>query len=470
MSILFIAIDITNFFIAKKFLKHFMKLETNLYKTGNNLIDDILLREKISLPTGILIILKGLKKKKLIFSKLKKIKSFFLSKNLSYIDKKKIKQNHVITFSNNLLIKRESMNPNNKFEVKTSNFQDWFPSGPIKIEIEKKYADKKEILNHLIELTIEYIKEKGLKINKKEKEYILELFFYWIGATDFLLNELKKNKRYLPKKAWIGTGGNIYNRVFAHLVRNLGGEVSGFDHGMGSYCLKQFSQFILEFPNVDYFYTFSPDIKKVLKNNFKKNLLYKKFKKKNILNVDTNPLNFFEKKSYLNNKKILYVPRIYTGREFVLDFTNYYSDITYVDWQIRLFNLLNLLKYEINIKPHPTSHSKFPKNLSNFYNVKFFNGPFRKVIKKFDLLIFDTIQTSAFFEAIQTDIPIVLLNTKESDLKSEIKELIQKRCGYVDCYRLNERIKIKKDHLSAVIKSSFNLNKDRTFLQLLFQK
>ena len=69
------------------------------------------------------------------------------------------------------------MNPNNKFEVKTSNFQDWFLSGPIKIEIEKKYADKKENLNHLIELTIEYIKEKGLKINKKEKEYILELFF-----------------------------------------------------------------------------------------------------------------------------------------------------------------------------------------------------------------------------------------------------------------------------------------------------
>ena len=85
-------------------------------------------------------------------------------------------------------------------------------------------------------------------------------------------------------------------------------------------------------------------------------------------------------------------------------------------------------------------------------------------------MIFDTIQTSAFFEAIQTDIPIVLLNTKELDLKSEIKELIQKRCGYVDCYRLNERIKINKDHLSAVIKSSFNLNKDRDFLQFLFQK
>jgi len=396
-----------------------------------------------------------------------------LSKNLSYIDKKKIKQNHVITFSNNLLIKRESMNPNNKFEVKTSNFQDWFPSGPIKIEIEKKYADKKEILNHLIELTIEYIKEKGLKINKKEKEYILELFFYWIGATDFLLNELKKNKRYLPKKAWIGTAGNIYNRIFAHLVRNLGGEVSGFDHGMGSGCLNQSSQFqsqfIIEFPNVDYFYTFSPYMKEVLKNNFKKNLLNKKFKKKNILNVGTNPLNFIEKKSYLNNKKILYVPRSYTGKEFIKGLCNYYSDIIYVDWQIRLFNLLNLLKYEINIKPHPTSHSKFPKNLSNFYNVKFFNGPFKKVIKKFDLLIFDTIQSSAFFEAIQTDIPIVLLNTKEVDLKSEIKEPVQKRCGYVDCYTHNERIKINKDQLSAAIKSSFNLNKDKIFHNCYFK-
>ena len=100
------------------------------------------------------------------------------------------------------------MNPNNKFEVKTSNFQDWFPSGPIKIEIEKKYADKKEILNHLIELTIEYIKEKGLKINKKEKITCVEekkpnflvsamtgessgIFFqYFFGTIFFIIENL----------------------------------------------------------------------------------------------------------------------------------------------------------------------------------------------------------------------------------------------------------------------------------------
>ena len=472
MSIPFIARDVANFFIAKKFLKYFMKLKTSHDKTGNDLIDDILLKEKISLPQGISIILKGLKKKKLIFSKLKKIKSFFLSRNLSYIDKKKIKQNHRITFSNNLLIRRESMNLNNKFEVKTSNFQDWFPSGSIKIEIEKEYMKKKKNFDNLIELTVRYIKKNDLTLNKKEKQYIIDLFFYWIGATDFLLNKLKKNKQYLPKKIWIGSGGNIYNRVFAYLVRNLGGKVWGFDHGMGSGCLNQSSQFqsqfILEFPNIDYFYTFSPYMKKVLKNNFKKNLLNKKFKKKNILNVDTNPSNFFET-NCLNNKKILYVPRKYTGKEFIKGLCNYYSDIIYVDWQIRLFNLLNLLKYEINIKPHPTGYSKFPINLSNFYNVKFFNGSFKKVIKKFNLLIFDTIQSSAFFEAIQTNIPIVLLNIKEIDLKKEIKESIQKRCGYVDCYTHNERIKINKDHLSAAIKSSFNLNKDKIFHNCYFK-
>jgi len=469
LNLPFILRNITILFTAKKFVNKYLELKYLKEKTENNLIDEIIFNKSISLPKEVKIILKGLKKRMAIISILKEIKNIFFTSNLSYINKKKISKHHTVTFSNNFLIKKQSaFLPSNK-QVRMSNFRDWFPCKPINLK-KKKILTKKS-LDSLNKIILKQMRKYNLFLNANEKNYIFDLLFNLFFITEFLLNELKKNKDFLPQKLWIGTAGNFYNRIFAFVVKQFGGRVSGFDHGMSTACINTISQNIIDFSIVDYFYTYTSFTKKELKKSFKKNFFNKTFKKENILNVKRNNLNFYQKIKNKNKKikKVLYVPRIYLGDRFLFSLDNFYSDIIYVDWQVRLINLLSSLNYNIYIKPHPGSHSKFPNNLKNLFNIKFCNNSIEEEIKSADLLIFDAFQSSAFLSAIKSNIPIVCLNIKELDIKKKAISLIKKRCGYVSCYLdKNNRIKINKKNISKALNESLNLNQNKSFYNCYF--
>ena len=89
LNLPFILRNITILFTAKNFANKYLELKYLKNKTENNLIDEIIFNKKISLPKEVKIILKGLKKRMVIISILKKIKSTFFASNLSYINKKK---------------------------------------------------------------------------------------------------------------------------------------------------------------------------------------------------------------------------------------------------------------------------------------------------------------------------------------------------------------------------------------------
>ena len=153
----------------------------------------------------------------------------------------------------------------------------------------------------------------------------------------------------------------------------------------------------------------------------------------------------------------------------VSNFESLYSDIIYVDWQVRLFDLLSSLNYDIHVKPHPGSHSKFPHNLKNFFDIKFCNNSIEEEIKSVDLLIFDCLQTSAFLTAIKTNIPIIFLNIKEIDIKKIAISFIKKRCGYADCYLdKNNKIKINQKNISKAVDESLNLTQNKSFYNYYF--
>ena len=469
MHIPYIRRDITNFYIAKKFSFFLSKNKIAKKKTYNELVDKIIFKKKFNLPKDIDIILNGLRKRKRIFTKLKKIKNFFYTSNLSYIEKEKINKNHTITFSNNYLIDLQSKYLKKRINLRTSHFQDWFPSGKIKIN-KDNIKNKEKKLKKLILDTIKYLNNYGLNLNKNEKKYISDLFVQWFSLTDFFIKELEKSKKFLPKKMWIGTSGVFYHRIFSYLVRKSGGIIYGFDHGMSTGCVKQNAKNILELAHIDFFYTFSKYMKLAIKRNFIKNFVNKDFKKNNILSVNTKHVKFYKKKNTLIKKdNVLYVPRVFTDHNIFVGDTYLYPDIMYYDWQIKLFNSLNSLNYKINIKPHPVSRPKFPKTLLNFHKFKLFKDPFMEVIKKFDLLIFDCIQNTAFLEAMRTDTPMVFLNIKEYEIVKDVKDSIKKRCGYVDCKIKNNRVNINRNLLAAAIGNSENLRKDKSFYNFYYQ-
>ena len=466
LNIPYIMKDIINLFIAKKFAYYLSSSYKNK-KTGSNFVDQIRFNKKISLPIEIRIILNGLRKRNYLKTKIKQIQNFVENKNFNYIKKEKIKENHIITFSNNLLIKKKSQELSNKVRIKTSHFQDWFPSGKI---ILKKKKKRKEIIL-LYKIVLNLMKKYKLKFNINEKDYLFNLFYNWDRITDFFLEKLDENKIFLPKTLWVGSSGIFYNRVFAYAVKKNGGNVYGFDHGSSSGIIKSSTKNLLEFPHVDFYYTFSSGMAKALQKNFKKNIFNEKFNKKNILNIKINKINsIIKKKRKKDINNILYVPRIYAGDRFVLGYDHYHSDIVYADWQIKLINTLNLLDLKINIRPHPESHSIFPLELSKKLNVEYCSkNSFKEEIIKSDILFFDCVQTSAFFDAISTNIPIVFLNINELEINKHALDLIKKRCGYVSCsFDKNNRLKINKLRIKEEINKSIMISKNIKFYNHYF--
>ena len=78
-------------------------------------------------------------------------------------------------------------------------------------------------------------------------------------------------------------------------------------------------------------------------------------------------------------------------------------------------------------------------------------------------------QTSAFFDAISTNIPIVFLNINELEINKHALDLIKKRCGYVSCsFDKNNRLKINKLRIKEEINKSIMISKNIKFYNHYF--
>ena len=275
----FIINDIINIYVAKKFLSY--KQEAN-YFFDNKLIDEIRLNKQISLSHTICRVLKGLKKKNHIFFFLSRLKKFLFDK-IKYIKKENIDSNyHIITFSNNELIKTKA-NFLKRNKVKLSYFQDWFPSGELKLQDIK--VNKGKCFTDFHNLIIKFFLNYDLELSKNEVNYFLRLLETWYKITYFFENKLTKNKENLPKELWIGTSGIFYNRIFAKAVRGNGGKVYGFAHSSAD-IVKSIDQMITEYNHVDSFYTYNKNAKEIALESFNKKFIFNNFNKENILYVN----------------------------------------------------------------------------------------------------------------------------------------------------------------------------------------
>ena len=455
-----------NIYIAKKYIFELKKKGYKNFYTGNLTIDSIAFKKRIQDPHDLKVITNGLKKKKITFigSKLKK----FIFNEINYIKKEKINKNkHVITFSNNFLIKEKSKNIK-KEELYLSSLQDWLGAKKI---IFNNLNFKNSLIEDLSILFFKIFKEEKITLDIKEKKYIKILIKKWFLCTKKLIHQFEKNKNFLPKKIWVGSSGIFYNRVFAHVVKKNGGIVYGFDHGVPG-LKKSFNQILNEFNYVDFFYTFNKKTHESLLNNFNKKFLIEPFFKKNILYIKNKHLKSSKEKIFTSKKKkkILYIPRMYIGERFFMQWDVLFPDPVYIDFQIRLINDLYNLNYDISVKPHPGNHIKMSFKLEKLFNVKFCYGNIKKVIKNFDLVIIDTFQTTAFYEVVNTNLPILLINNSEMELLNDKKKIIISRCGYLNASQNSKnKLVYNSSLLEKEIKSSYQ-KKDNNSLYNFFYK
>lgn len=240
-----------------------------------------------------------------------------------------------------------------------------------------------------------------------------------------------RTRRNLPRAFWSGTLGNPVYRVMSTVVRERGGEVTGFDHGIGSGLWNTSDLSLLEFDFADRFVTFSKSMADGLRANWQPNLS---------IHGQLPELVFLRTGGRIHEsapshptqgrfRKIIYVPTMYSGDAVHL--IPFFSDVQMVDWQARLFSFLRDQGFEVSIKPHPESVYAVPAELAELVDGRVLGGRFEDLDLADAILLFDYPQTTAFVRAVRSANPIVVLDFDRLGIRPEARPLFEARCALV---------------------------------------
>ncbi len=139
-----------------------------------------------------------------------------------------------------------------------------------------------------------------------------------------------------------------------------------------------------------------------------------------------------------------------------------------VDTQARLISILKEADYNVILKMHPESESPPPQSYETVLGGKISWNPFAEVKEEADLVIFLCIYSTAFTEALATNLPVVLIDFFGFPWTQKGKELIEKRCSiyqgeYEDC-----RAQIDKNQFLSHINHAASLSNNHEFFEKYF--
>ena len=265
-----------------------------------------------------------------------------------------------------------------------------------------------------------------------------------------------KQYHLIPKVIWSGTGAKYLVRALGLETLRRGGEVHRFGHG-GSAGMNDYDGLfaLSDLAATSHYVAESGNIARHLRDA-KVTKSVKSYRRIKI--TSSNEPSGFEYLKELKTKprnskpKVIYVATATRGR-FLQGAPPQLPDVVYVDWQIRFAEMLKLLPIDLLCKPHP--HGLFHgirHPVEDVATVSY--RRFEEVMEDGDVFVFDAIQSTAFWEAICTDKPVVALGFGQSGFAPIVSDMMSERCRILSVkYDEWNRPQVDKDELREVILS-----------------
>jgi hypothetical protein len=272
-----------------------------------------------------------------------------------------------------------------------------------------------------------------------------------------LLEHARNSPDRLPHNLWMTSAGNPHARILAKAVHEIGGTVTGFDHGTSSGIVDLATQSLIEFGTVDTFVTFSEAMAKGLAENIKWDWLMSATP----CHFDVLPTNNNKAASQGNGQaqareknsplRVMYVSTRYNGAHLHW-MPLLMPDPVMIDWQARLFASLQRMDVDVLHKPHPSNPFPIPAVFDELFDIERFQAPFEEVIGSADVLLFDYPMSTAFRNAVATDMPIVLIDVGIVRFRPEARAMLERRCRIVSShYDKDGRVQLDWRELSKAI-------------------
>lgn len=314
-------------------------------------------------------------------------------------------------------------------------FDEWFPA----LQSGERGGFAGELGDTMLEAMTNYLRQAFLAGGEELPEILEQHFRWWIReATDLAdryLTRLLRQPKRLPSRLWRGTGGHLWGRLLSFAVRENGGHVTGHDHSHGQGAWFSASDTIIEHPFCDRFMVWSHTQKVMAMRNMVAELHLPG----NPPEIAVVPGKFrpriassWQDRVHRHGETTV----MYVGTLYVDDFVPYSPLLpgpVLLDWEIRLISHLKECGCKVLVKPHPENLGGAPLKFFEELGATVIGGRFEEVWNRADILLFAQPNSSSFFSALATHVPIILPRLEVNPWQNEALELLQKRCALLPC-------------------------------------
>ena len=266
----------------------------------------------------------------------------------------------------------------------------------------------------------------------------------------------------LPMALWRGSGGNLAAGLIASEVLRRGGEVVGFDHVTGRGLERNIEYTVLlEMVFASRFVIATPETAARLERLDPGQLLHRRHTcdivgGRGYPRVRALDLTRRARRAQGARRQVTYASPMFRGWGQTTPPTT--ADPVQLDWELRLVKTLQTMPVELTCRPHPEGHFQGRRHpLAAVSNVS--DQLFEGLLAETDVFLFDWFRSSAFWTALCTNRPIVMIELGYSYLDhfftEEIKETIQERVRFVRAHNDDRnRLVVDREELAEAILSA----------------
>ena len=253
-----------------------------------------------------------------------------------------------------------------------------------------------------------------------------------LGSAQAALRALS-GWRHLPSEVWMGTAGRMPARAVAVAGRRRGGRITSFDHGGGVFLGQtRAATLIREFSVVDRVVVATEATAALGRRSqpFRPPATVRE-----VLAADGDPT--FKRipaseSAREHRRRVMYLSASLRGfRQFVPPTL---PDVVALDWHMRLAKTLSNLAIELVVRPHPEGALPGASHPVTKLVRPMLDGRLHQVVGLVDRFVFEFPHSTAFWEALCTNRPVVWIDLGTSDLCDDVRAVVGRRCRIVKAH------------------------------------
>lgn len=334
--------------------------------------------------------------------------------------------------------------------LRYASYDEWFD--PVPEQLLENEIRGSGGFQYLLTAVAKGFTNSGYSMSPAVREYIWVWLQHANNFVSFHLDRMKNLRNAMGDEVWFGCGGSsVWSVILIEKLRREKIRVVTHDHGSGNAHHEQTPAHWVEFMHTDVFVTFNSKNQDVKNAQFQPNLIFGQQPPliqslDNALGVAPSAPTPRVVTSHQKIKKVMYIGTAFHGEGTRL--RPIFHDMTYFDWQIKLFSHLSNLDLSVIYKPHPEGATRVPAGFARSFGFKSIEKKFEDIDDDIDAYIIDFVFSSTTPSVLRSEKPVFFVDLGFPEISDDALELIKKRCYYYrSTYSDDSRLEIEFDFL-----------------------